>query len=91
MAKKTRKLISSLPELRYKLAELWADIDERSVEMTEANVKVKIADVIVKSIVAEGVKNKMEGVLRTIDFIEGGDNQQNKGLLIDEFADKRAV
>lgn len=84
MSKKTRKLISSLPELRYKLAELWSDIDERSVELSEANVKVKIADVIVKSIVAEGMKNKIEGVVKNIDFIEGGN--ESKPLLIDEFA-----
>lgn len=84
MSKKPRKLISSLPELRYKLAELWSDIDERSVELSEANVKVKIADVIVKSIVAEGMKNKIEGVVKNIDFIEGGN--ESKPLLIDEFA-----
>jgi hypothetical protein len=81
---KTRKLISSLPELRFKLAELWSDIDERSVELSEANVKVKIADVIVKSIVAEGMKNKIEGVVRNIDFIEDEGEKGNK-LLIDEF------
>lgn len=87
MSKKTRKLISSLPELRYKLAELWADIDERSVELSEANVKVKIADVIVKSIVAEGMKNKIEGVVKNIDFIEDGDGDTypKKPLIIDEF------
>lgn len=82
MAKK-RKLISSLPELRFKLAELWADIDERSVELSEANVKVKIADVIVKSIVAEGMKNKLEGVVKNIDFIET--NEKREPMLIDEF------
>jgi len=85
MAKtKTRRLISSLPELRFKLAELWADIDDRSVEMSEANVKVKIADVIVKSIVAEGMKNKIEGVVKTIDFIDT-ENQGETKMLIDEF------
>lgn len=83
MAKKTRRLIASLPELRFKLAELWADIDDNSVEMTEANVKVKIADVIVKSIVAEGMKNKIEGVVKTIDFIEAPEMSNTK--LIDEF------
>ena len=80
----TRRLISSLPELRFKLAELWSDIDDRSVEMTEANVKVKIADVIVKSIVAEGMKNKIEGVVKTIDFLDAPESTETR--LIDEFA-----
>jgi hypothetical protein len=80
---RTRKLISSLPELRFKLAELWSDIDERSVELSEANVKVKIADVIVKSIVAEGMKNKIEGVVKNIDFIEQEETDKTK--LLDEF------
>ena len=34
---KERKSIKSFGELRYKAAELWADIDEGSVETNEAD------------------------------------------------------
>lgn len=84
MSKKTRKPIKSLAQLRFKLAELWEDIDDHSVELSEANAKIKLADVLVKSIVAEGIKNKIEGVVRTIDFID--DEHEKTPLLIDEFA-----
>lgn len=81
---KKRKLISSLSDLRFKLVEMWADIDEGK-EVPKAPLKVKMADVLVKSIAVESMQNKASGIVRAIDFLEGVPDT-SKPKLIDEFA-----
>lgn len=69
MSRKTVKPVSNLSELRYKMADLMAAIENEDIELATANGITKAAGVIVNACKVEVANNYAMGVTKSIDFI----------------------
>lgn len=64
-----KKPVTSIQELRYKMAEKFAALENGEITTSEAKAFVGIASVIVNSCKIEYLNNASAGVTDSIDFL----------------------
>lgn len=70
MSRTKVKPVKNISELRYKMADVMAAIENDEIELGKANGIIKAAGIIVNACKAEAVYNYTSGVTKAIDFIE---------------------
>jgi hypothetical protein len=75
-----KKPVKNIQELRYKLAELYAALENDEVEISKAKVMVGAASAIINTCKVELLNNQVIGETKQIDFIS--DEQKPKALKV---------
>lgn len=68
-----------MPELRYKLTELWDAIEKDEIPVPKGKVLNATATNIIKSVMAEDFHNQIIGEVKRIDFMDSTKPQLNEG------------
>lgn len=83
--------VKNLHEVRYKIAEKWAEFESGEMTAAEAKVHVGFASAVLKSFQIEVVNNQVANITKAIDFTIHDGNKLPNGKsinLLDEFTKK---
>lgn len=72
-----KKPVKNIQELRFKLSELYAALENDEIEIGRAKVMVGAASAIINTCKVELLNNQVIGETSQIDFLQGESNKPN--------------
>lgn len=72
-----KKPVKNIQDLRFKLSELYAALENDEVEISKAKVMVGAASAIINTCKVELLGDQLIGQTRQIDFLQGESNKPN--------------
>ena len=80
-----QKPVKNLQELRLKISEKFAALENEEITVQQAMGFAAMAKVMISCVRVEMYNNEMKGIVQNIDFLDIAKPSVETGMLIDEF------
>lgn len=85
MQSKKKRPVKNIDDLRFRMCEIFADLQNDEIDESKTRTLSQVAQVILNTVKVEMINNQMSGIAKQVDFLKAENqlpsSETSKGIL----------